>query len=925
MAKTFKGSHAAGIFADMSVDGPQIGTLVAIVDRAKNLPNRSKMSKQNPYCAARLGKEAKKTPTDLRGGQTPRWYVDKVRVNFYNNHRRLTNHNRDHELRFTVHESPDYYKLKVSVFNDDKKTDLIGETWIDLTNVIIPGGSQDDHWHPLQSKGKYAGEVRIEMTYYDTRQQDEAVIEKRREAADRVHGKPTTPTATTSTSSSGLSGPRQLNAVKRRPLPASLPAAPPQHILPEQPQPAAPLHHPMPSRSIRDQVQNMPVTTIPVAPEPAQPYLPRHHSEPTYDPHYNVQPQSQPQPRAYETHESYQREYEPPTPALPPAGSMRRSTHEPVTYANYETPEPAYDPRPLQPRSHSDYDQPPPREYRQAPAQVPHEPSYEMERRGRASYKESQQAEEIYSPLSPQYTAPPMSFGPVSTFTPRQSAYMDEPAPLAYSRPSSSSGPADEPRYQPHDMRALQTMRHDPRDAYHPEYATMQPRVEDEDEDGPPPPPPAHRSQMVQPGMDPRGDPRMDPRMEPRRESRVDPRMVQPTQPAPPPGKEFPSSYQPYSPGHSNVSSMPTSLVPGYEPEEVPNFNDRNDRRRSAHFDDEMMISQTPGPGALVPVSKSARPPPATYQPSVYSMRTSPQPIEDRPTSSHGPSASPDNRMIVRKSVSPRPSISGGRERGSSIPFSPDSYNSFNPHASRSATSRDPTPAYDSPGQARDAAIRAEIEPTRDLEPIIGDDGREIDPSDHLPTDTWAPEPERKNRSKPEVIIRFKHNPRPTSRGNDAPSHMSGPPRVGFRPETTSSYSSDRKRLPPSYSQPSPDPGTPPRGYDSYGGYTQSRGYNTPTSTERPRSSRGSVSPSPGSRSPMYDYNPSPPVPSKVPISASPSYPVVAANPSTGNPGMDALSRELKTIDIGSASCSPSRAVRRYVPPRSSASMGYAS
>lgn len=73
MSKLSKVNHAAGIFADMSVDGPPIGTLIAIIDRAKNLPNRKTMGKQNPYCAARLGKEAKKTPTDLRGGQTPRW------------------------------------------------------------------------------------------------------------------------------------------------------------------------------------------------------------------------------------------------------------------------------------------------------------------------------------------------------------------------------------------------------------------------------------------------------------------------------------------------------------------------------------------------------------------------------------------------------------------------------------------------------------------------------------------------------------------------------------------------------------------------------------------------------------------------------------------------------------------------------------
>jgi len=68
-------AHTAGIFADTSLDGPDIGTLVVIVDRAKNLPNRRTMGKQDPYCAARLGKEAKKTETDRRGGQTPKWSV----------------------------------------------------------------------------------------------------------------------------------------------------------------------------------------------------------------------------------------------------------------------------------------------------------------------------------------------------------------------------------------------------------------------------------------------------------------------------------------------------------------------------------------------------------------------------------------------------------------------------------------------------------------------------------------------------------------------------------------------------------------------------------------------------------------------------------------------------------------------------------
>jgi hypothetical protein len=73
--RTTQVGHTAGIFADKTLDGPEIGTLVCIIDRAKNLPNRKTMGKQDPYCAMRLGKEAKKTDTDRRGGQTPKWYV----------------------------------------------------------------------------------------------------------------------------------------------------------------------------------------------------------------------------------------------------------------------------------------------------------------------------------------------------------------------------------------------------------------------------------------------------------------------------------------------------------------------------------------------------------------------------------------------------------------------------------------------------------------------------------------------------------------------------------------------------------------------------------------------------------------------------------------------------------------------------------
>ncbi|KAK4188069.1 hypothetical protein QBC35DRAFT_497316 [Podospora australis] len=95
------------------------------------------------------------------------------------------------------------------------------------------------------------------------------------------------------------------------------------------------------------------------------------------------------------------------------------------------------------------------------------------------------------------------------------------------------------------------------------------------------------------------------------------------------------------------------------------------------------------------------------------------------PPPARDPSPNPPQQQhtIRRKSVSPRPPSSDSRAM-SSVPFGPDSYDSLNP--SVAAASND-LPDYD-------AATGK----------IITHDGREVDPSDHLPMDTWAPEPEPK-------------------------------------------------------------------------------------------------------------------------------------------------------------------------------------
>ena len=113
---------------------------------------------------------------------------------------------RDQELRFTVHDSPDYYQLKVSVFNDDKKTELIGEAWVALEKIVVPGGGTNDLWHGLNCKGRYAGDIRIELTYYDTRPK----LEKAEDSS--------APTMSSMDQvGNGIGGPRQPKPIKRKP------------------------------------------------------------------------------------------------------------------------------------------------------------------------------------------------------------------------------------------------------------------------------------------------------------------------------------------------------------------------------------------------------------------------------------------------------------------------------------------------------------------------------------------------------------------------------------------------------------------------------------------------------------------------------------------------------------------------------------
>ncbi|ORZ27739.1 hypothetical protein BCR41DRAFT_119738 [Lobosporangium transversale] len=55
-----------------------IGELVIIPIQGKDLPNRERFGKQDPFILFKLGNVSKRSTTDIRGGQRPMWKDDQV-------------------------------------------------------------------------------------------------------------------------------------------------------------------------------------------------------------------------------------------------------------------------------------------------------------------------------------------------------------------------------------------------------------------------------------------------------------------------------------------------------------------------------------------------------------------------------------------------------------------------------------------------------------------------------------------------------------------------------------------------------------------------------------------------------------------------------------------------------------------------------
>ncbi|KIY49552.1 hypothetical protein FISHEDRAFT_41136 [Fistulina hepatica ATCC 64428] len=157
----------------MSSTPREIGTLIVVVLKANHLPNKRQFGKQDPYCVVEVNGEKRRTKAIKRGGQHPEW-DEEIRFIIYED--------LDDELARTANgdgtppplppknsHAPKKIQggktMQLMCFADDpREPDLIGEGQVDLTEVLTKG--ETDEWFTLMHKGKFAGKVYLELTFW---------------------------------------------------------------------------------------------------------------------------------------------------------------------------------------------------------------------------------------------------------------------------------------------------------------------------------------------------------------------------------------------------------------------------------------------------------------------------------------------------------------------------------------------------------------------------------------------------------------------------------------------------------------------------------------------------------------------------------------------------------------------------------------
>ncbi|KAF8988151.1 hypothetical protein BGZ52_000279 [Haplosporangium bisporale] len=152
-----------------------IGELVIIPIQGRDLPNRERFGKQDPFILFKLGNVSKRTSTDVRGGQRPRWNDEQINILMYHS------------------DAKDATSLYVSCMDEDhQKNDLIGDCVINLAKVLERG--EHDDWFELKYRGREAGELMLQLTYYSRVCARSGVQLNRPAASGQVTKRPIHPT-----------------------------------------------------------------------------------------------------------------------------------------------------------------------------------------------------------------------------------------------------------------------------------------------------------------------------------------------------------------------------------------------------------------------------------------------------------------------------------------------------------------------------------------------------------------------------------------------------------------------------------------------------------------------------------------------------------------------------------------------------------
>jgi hypothetical protein len=791
---------------------------------------------------------------------------------------------------------------------------------MDLKEVIVPGGGQNDIWHQLQFKGKYAGEIRVELTYYDTRPKDESAPEQKRERPRTTTNSAGNPAA--------LGGPRQIGPreVKRRPLPQGPPGSSPSS------RPALPEH-----------VHSAPISAL--HPSPSHTTQPDSRDIWAPDRYYHSgfeQPMSNHEKSYADDHEDQRpaegdyahfssRDFSPVQNTNPPF--LDHTDVDTMTELSGHSYHSEANPFPSSPLTHASY----------------HTPSQEGRRHSAQSAFPPQDIIQ-QSPISPYESSPPTcsSLGVVRSAP----GSGDHGHRAQFNRYGTSQMKTDMHRDSP----LRQSMSHQEIEPEH----DVRPRSSDED---PPPPPPAHGQRLPSsrppsnayqetnafpiPGKVPASVPTSfspDMRSPLQTIERNFDRYYQPnTSPLPPFGagrdhfKGQPPDMAYYEPDHGPFAPPPRSQTfprPSSNSENNPPLSARGypglptETDEPLHYDvggDQRLWNDPPSSVQSKGLFHHGRP---TQAYEFTNITDSQRTYHSQPHIVRPRALSPAARNEhPRKPVGQHPSSPLDGRRLSGVPFGPDSYDILNPTTAPTvAASVSPT-KVETPEQLKEAARLREVEKLRDQGPIIGNDGREIDPSDHLPSDTWAPEPERKSR-KPEVVIRFrtkdeivrtpiKNGSSPTSArplSMPVPAQSSSPYSVDS-PSSGAKVGRNRlqKQMP---SRPLPvQPFQHPHSSPAVLVAPQGGEFNTPSPGSRMPLTNDFNTPPSGSRVPMRPalseysvvanrthrggphhngYEPSPPpIPAKVPFYTA------EASPYTPHGNTDPFAAEMSSIDIG--------------------------